>query len=42
MPRCGSGGVCGLLLGPYSSEAKGQVGDHGTDETTPVETQLTS
>jgi len=32
----------GLLLGPYCSEAKGEVGDHGTDEATPVETQLPS
>lgn len=32
----------GLLLGPYSSETKGEVGNHGTDEATPVETELPS
>ena len=31
-----------LLLGPYSSETKGEVGNHGTDEATPVETELPS
>ena len=32
----------GSLLGPYSSEAKGEVGDHGTDEATPIEAELAS
>ncbi len=32
----------GILFGPYSSETKGEVGNHGTDEATPVETQLPS
>ena len=30
------------LLGPDSSEAKGEVGDHGSDEAGPVEAELTS
>lgn len=30
------------LFGPDSSEAKGEVGDHGSDEAGPVETELTS
>lgn len=31
-----------LPFGPNGSEAEGEVGDHGTDESAPVEAQLSS